>query len=100
MLGLYLNNKGVRILPQYDTYYPQTLFYDVNGNKENKISIIAILGYMSTLSTSNTVDFVDNKIKFKPGGSNPAHRKFLLGKTNTNTSNQENISIGAKGDFI
>lgn len=94
MLGLYVNNKGVRILPQYDTYYPQTLFYDINGNKDNKISIVAILGYMSTLSTSNTVDYVDNKIKFKTGSSNLSHKSYLLGKIN-----QERIKINAKGDF-
>lgn len=96
MLGLYVNNKGIRVLPQYDTYYPQALFYDIK-DKANKISITAILGYMSTLSTSNTVEYVDNKIKFRTGGRNSANSSYLLGKIND--AKQENIMIDAKGDF-
>lgn len=48
-LCLYLNDKGVQILPQHDTYEPQIITYNITEGKLDKHTIHTILTWMSLL---------------------------------------------------
>lgn len=80
MLGVYVNGKCIRVLPQYNTYYTQALFYDLAGNNQNRISITTILRYISTRTISNTADSILGKLVQYKAFVNPYHKSYLLGR--------------------
>ena len=48
-LCLYLSDEGVEILPQYNTYEPQIITYNMLGDKLDKHTIHTILTWISSL---------------------------------------------------
>lgn len=49
-LCLYVNEHGVQLLPQYDTYEPQVISFNMVGNEFNKHSIHVIFTWISMLN--------------------------------------------------
>lgn len=57
---MYLSDKSVQILPQYNTYNPQMITYNMVGDKFNKHLIHVILTRINTLHGKHKAFYYPN----------------------------------------
>ena len=86
LIGLYVNDKGVQVLPQHNVPYPQIFTYDITKGQSDLISVHTILSYMScnskvlsALASSklHTISEGLDGANIKP---NPLNSSLTLGK--------------------
>jgi len=73
-LGLHFDGSGVKVLPQFNTWYPQMKVYDLNGDITHKLSCHALFKFISIL-------------KYRPGFNSDSHtftNKFASTKVGQN----------------
>ena len=84
LLGLYFTgekNRAVKILPQFNTYYPQLLWYDISKDVTTSICVKALLAFASCYSVSPLSKTIldGNSLFFKEGEINKYKSVHVLG---------------------
>jgi hypothetical protein len=108
LLGLYVDNYNVKILPQVNTFFPQVMAYEFyNNNPIHEKSIHTIFKYMTTCrETPNAIDMdtinMDTNVisvldKAKENSLNPVSR--IARQSTTNTMGL-NLFIGSRGKVL
>jgi hypothetical protein len=103
MLGLYLDKGGVKILPQYNNFFPQMHVYDASKDKANEFSITSILRFMSCLKCSPTLvhpDLITGSEPVTLSFTTEAHSKVKIIGTINIDGITKTVLINSDGKLI
>lgn len=113
LLGLYIDEVQINMLPQYNNHKPQLYIYKLGRSQEDNNSITAILKHMSCTKmnlepsehtmrfSNNFTDKVclpsDKTLELSNESPNPKSRKVLLGKFSEYADDFKNAFIDYNG---